>query len=142
MRRETSLRAMQRKLYERARLVFLALHPRCEKCGAPATEVHHMAGREGWLLVWLKHFMAVCRRCHRWITDNGKAAAAQGWKYEVQITTPEQRVQIESEAREYVALKGIKPYAEIVFDNADDAGGLRKPKAIPARRDHRDDALR
>jgi hypothetical protein len=73
---ESPERKIQRELYRRGRLIYLAEHRRCEcGCGASATEIHHKAGCEGWLLCWIKHWMATARNCHRWITTHGRAAA-------------------------------------------------------------------
>jgi 5-methylcytosine-specific restriction endonuclease McrA len=63
--------------------VYLALHPRCVRCGLESNQVHHKAGREGELLLMEEHWAALCDHCHRWVTNNGKAAAAEGLKYEI-----------------------------------------------------------
>lgn len=125
MRRETPLRALQRKLYDRLRLIYLAAHPRCEKCSGIATEIHHKAGREGWLLCWAKHFMATCNRCHRWITDHGKEAKEKGWKYEVAITTREEREGIERDARQACELVRGQS-AETIFAEARENSSARR----------------
>lgn len=55
---------------------YLHKHPTCEVdgCGNKATEIHHKARRHGGLLLEVRFFMAVCRKCHRWIEDNPKDA--------------------------------------------------------------------
>ncbi len=107
MKREAAGRAIQRWLYNQGKAIFLKANPWCQACHERrATEVHHKAGREGWLLCWIKHWMAVCAGCHRWITSHGHEAAARGWKTEVPPTTPMQRVEIASEIRAYITEKG------------------------------------
>jgi hypothetical protein len=103
MKRESPLRAIQRKLYLVAVPIFLAVHPRCQcGCGRKANQVHHKAGREGWLLCWIKYWMPVCSRCHAWITAHGRESSARGWKVEVPVTTRSQRAKIEMEIRAYI----------------------------------------
>lgn len=72
-------------IYTVLRLLFLRRHPFCEACALldperkprRATEVHHVSGRgKFYLAIWT--WLAVCLWCHRWITDNGKAAEAKG----------------------------------------------------------------
>jgi hypothetical protein len=72
-------------IYTVLRLLFLRRHPLCEACGAlkpgtkprAATEVHHKQGRGKFYLA-VETWLAVCSGCHRWITDNGKAAERLG----------------------------------------------------------------
>ena len=63
--------------YSKKRIAYLALFSTCQatlvECTGKATDVHHMAGRganHNKMGTWL----AVCRNCHRWITDNSKEA--------------------------------------------------------------------
>lgn len=100
MRARSNKRAVQERLYLLLRAIFLREHPRCERCGGKATEVHHKAGREGWLLCFIEHFMAVCRGCHVYIEAHGREAKERGWKYEV---TNYDRNQVEQQARELIA---------------------------------------
>ncbi len=103
MKRETPLRAIQRWLYLTARQFYLKEHRVCEACYQHlADQIHHKAGREGWLLCWMKYWLATCGMCHRWITANGCAATAAGFKVEIPPTTREQRAEIESEIRAYI----------------------------------------
>jgi hypothetical protein len=106
MKREAPLRAIQRRLYLAALPFFLAKNRRCmawcQGWRTPATQVHHTAGREGWLLCWIRHWLPVCEICHRWITDHGREAAERGWKVEVPPTTRKQRAEIEEEIRAYI----------------------------------------
>lgn len=42
-------------------------------------DVHHVRGRGKFLLNDERHWLAVCRRAHRWIHDNPLEATARGW---------------------------------------------------------------
>lgn len=58
--------------YSAKRKLFLVKHPMCEAhlagiCTQYATDVHHMAGRLGDLLLDIRYWKAVCRACHTWI---------------------------------------------------------------------------
>lgn len=53
--------------WRRIRDAYLAEHPACERCGQPATEVHHRDHRpptEPGANDW-HNLEALCRRCHR-----------------------------------------------------------------------------
>ncbi len=53
---------------------------RCEVCRRrAATDVHHIRGREGDLLVNPAFFLGVCRRCHDRIEHAPQWAASQGY---------------------------------------------------------------
>jgi hypothetical protein len=106
VKRESPLRAIQRKLYLAALPFFLMERRWCESCRKnKATQVHHKAGREGWLLCWMRYWMAICLKCHAWVTAHGREAAAHGWKIEVPVTTRSQRAKIEMEIRAYIAIR-------------------------------------
>jgi hypothetical protein len=90
MRGQSLKRAREHKIYLREAARWLT-GKRCVRCGQAATQVHHAAGRESWLLLAKEYWLAMCGYCHRWVTDNGKAAAAKGWKYEVTKEQHEQR---------------------------------------------------
>ena len=69
------------EVYSKLRETFLYINPNCQatlvSCTGKATDVHHKAGRnENHLRVgtWL----AVCRSCHQWITENSKEAIEMG----------------------------------------------------------------
>lgn len=77
-------RAVQQREYSVLRLEFLAEHPFCKPChdgGAttPATEIHHMAGREGERLCDDSKFLETCRNCHDWIEANPVEAMLKGY---------------------------------------------------------------
>jgi hypothetical protein len=54
------------------------LHPFCEICNEPATDIHHKA-RRGKNLNNEETWMSVCRRCHMKIESNGKWARENGY---------------------------------------------------------------
>ena len=49
---------------------FMAVHRHCAGCGGAATEVHHVRGRVGPLLLDTTHWLAMCAGCHRWAHEN------------------------------------------------------------------------
>lgn len=54
--------------------------PLCERCyGRLATEVHHIAGRQGDALVDSARFAGLCYECHIHLHDNPAEAMAEGW---------------------------------------------------------------
>lgn len=73
-------RADQLALYRMKRRPFLNLW-KCQVrgCNYNATEIHHMKGREGDLLLDTRFWLAVCRPHHRYITDNPKEAIENGY---------------------------------------------------------------
>lgn len=65
--------------YKELRAAWLLLdgHRYCEACWQiewnyprPATDVHHLRGRAGSLLLNRRYWLAVCRPCHQWIGAN------------------------------------------------------------------------
>lgn len=79
MRHCSPKRARQERVYLARRRVFLAANPRCARCGARATEVHHRAGRDGFRLLHEPWWLPVCARCHKDITEHPADALANGW---------------------------------------------------------------
>lgn len=67
--------------YSTLRKRFLEERPLCEAklegCTGVATDVHHVEGR-GNNLLNVEKMKAVCRNCHRLITDNSKMAIEKG----------------------------------------------------------------
>lgn len=54
-------------------------HLICQCCKKnPASEIHHMAGRRGILLIISRHFKFICRECHHFITDHSDEAKVMG----------------------------------------------------------------
>lgn len=51
---------------------------KCQRCGNPATDVHHTRGRAGRLLLDTQYWVAVCRQCHEWIGSNPNEARKAG----------------------------------------------------------------
>lgn len=68
--------------YREDRIVFLKANPICEAklhcCKKKATEVHHAAGRENDRLNDKAFWVAICRPCHRWITEHSAEAIELG----------------------------------------------------------------
>ena len=66
---------------------FLVIHPKCERCTRPATDVHEIIRRSQAKDAALRPelFVALCRPCHTWATENPKAAHRYGyvlWSWE------------------------------------------------------------
>lgn len=72
--------------YIRLNRLFLAEHPRCQKCGDPSNQIHHKAGREGEWLTYSPFFMACCAPCHRFIEDNKTEAEKLGYIIRIYVT--------------------------------------------------------
>lgn len=52
--------------WARVRRAWLAAHPRCEACGAPASEVDHITAlADGGAELDPANLQALCRSCHR-----------------------------------------------------------------------------
>ncbi len=49
-----------------------------EGCTHQATQIHHMAGRDGFWLIMSKYFFPICGRCHRKATKDSKDAIERG----------------------------------------------------------------
>lgn len=74
--------------YGGIRELFLQHHPYCQACcridgvadvlGLPSTDVHHMKSRAGLLLFDVRHWLAVCRKCHTFIHQNPAEAKKLG----------------------------------------------------------------
>ena len=69
------------------RTQFLAIHPDCERCGQPASDVHEIIRRSQAKDAALRPelFVALCRSCHSWVTEHPKNAHATGyvlWSWE------------------------------------------------------------
>lgn len=105
LRRVSSKRSKELKLYSKARLVFLARHPFCEvwlrdrgftqsqaieengwmaqwgsMANAPrSTEVHHTNGRTGPNFLDESTWLAVCEDSHRWIHAHAREAREKGY---------------------------------------------------------------
>lgn len=52
----------------------------CERCGQRvASQVHHLAGKEGENLVRPKNLGGLCDPCHNWVHANPADARIEGW---------------------------------------------------------------
>lgn len=69
--------------YERRPLVqkLLSERPVCQRCKKQVSQdIHELKSRaRGGSITDIDNLVAICRDCHRWITDNPKAAAQTGW---------------------------------------------------------------
>jgi ribosomal protein S27AE len=77
-------RAIQEREYSTKRKAFLDKHPMCQAhlpqiCTTVSTDVHHMKGRIGNLLLDETHWLSVCRGCHYWIEMRPEAAKELGF---------------------------------------------------------------
>jgi hypothetical protein len=71
--------AMLRKYY-RLRRRYLEDHPWCEVFPElRATEIHHVRGRAGEMLLDVRYWMPVSRAGHRWIHEHPEEARERGW---------------------------------------------------------------
>lgn len=80
----SSKRIKEDGIYSKERKLFLNLHPMCQAhlsgiCSQTATDVHHMKGRVGELLLDKTNWLAVCRQCHNYIELNPITAKALGF---------------------------------------------------------------
>jgi hypothetical protein len=78
----SSKRQKQLATYSKERIHFLDHHHVCQAnlvgCTGFATEVHHQQGKENELLLEQDKWLAICRPCHTWITENSGAAICMG----------------------------------------------------------------
>ncbi len=88
MRARTPKRAKQEDGYYVKARAFVARFPMCpvmasiySKAVKP-NQVHHMAGREGALLLDERHWLAVSQWGHDYIRDHANEAREHGWLYE------------------------------------------------------------
>ena len=90
--RTTSRRARERSRYSRRVGIYKRRYPWCVACltvwpnpwiGSSVIrctdDVHHKMGCEGQLLLDERWWMPVCRLCHDWIEDHGRAARELGF---------------------------------------------------------------
>jgi 5-methylcytosine-specific restriction enzyme A len=73
--------------WRRARDAYIAAHPRCERCPAPAVDVHHRDGRhpsEPGANAW-HNLESLCRSCHRRATEHAKRDARDEWGGELMM---------------------------------------------------------
>lgn len=83
--RKTKIKAVSTKRqrenqsYSVLRNMYLRQHPKCERCGADATEIHHRSGRTRERLNDSTMFMSTCRQCHRYIHEHPQESYEKGW---------------------------------------------------------------
>jgi len=76
-------RKKEQKEYEALVKQFLSGHKFCEagvKCkpDTKSEDCHHKKGRAGNLFLDVRYWLAVCRKCHSWITENSAEAINLG----------------------------------------------------------------
>ena len=74
-------KAQADRLRQWMRVQFLTIHPDCERCGQPATDVHEIIRRSQAKDAALRPelFVALCRSCHTWATEHPKDAHRDGY---------------------------------------------------------------
>jgi hypothetical protein len=77
-------RSKQEAEYSKLRKEFLTKYPMCQAhlpqvCTQVSTDVHHMKGRIGDLLLDEAHWLSVCRGCHYWIEMRPQEAKQLGF---------------------------------------------------------------
>ena len=72
-------RKKQIRIYNSLRVDYLTKNPLCERCGMPASEIHHKKGRMGDMLNDTSYFMSACRECHLWIEDHPRESREKGF---------------------------------------------------------------
>lgn len=93
LRRRSIKRTTQENEYNRRVKEWKLENPWCKACEAvwlecfgsyrerdcnPTDDNHHMAGREGALLLDEKWWLPVCRQCHNWIGEHSNRARELG----------------------------------------------------------------
>lgn len=81
-------RKAQNAQYLLQRKAFLERRPSCEieRCGKPATECHHSAGKEGEWLLREEFWFPACRQCHDFVETNRSWAKEKGY-LKLRLTT-------------------------------------------------------
>lgn len=80
LRRVSTRRARELRLYSKKRREFLARFKWCQMCDdVPPSDVHHRCGRVGAKLNDESQWFALCRRCHDLIHSRPSEARAKGW---------------------------------------------------------------
>lgn len=68
------------QVYAKLKKVFLEDYPVCQVCDeSKSKDIHHKQGRSGQWLNKMHLWLAVCRTCHRKITDNSLWAFENGY---------------------------------------------------------------
>lgn len=77
-------RSKEEKLYQAKRIIFLSKHPVCKMkienlCTIKATDIQHLKGRTGELLLDENFWMPACRGCHSYADTHPQEAFENGW---------------------------------------------------------------
>jgi hypothetical protein len=90
IKKVSTKRAAKNREYLKLRKEYLELYPVCEvvECHNRSIEIHHVCGKENDKLIDTNHFLAVCRDCHTWITEDSAKAIALGYSILRNVTTP------------------------------------------------------
>lgn len=79
IRKISTKRAAQMQEYKKLRDEWLPGKV-CGVCkNVKATEIHHMAGKNGMHLIEVGNFLPICRKCHMYITENSAWSIEQGY---------------------------------------------------------------
>lgn len=78
-------RAKQESEYSNKRKIFMSAHSMCQAnisglCTSTSTDIHHVKGRVGELLLDESYWMSVCRACHQWIETHPVEATQLGYR--------------------------------------------------------------
>lgn len=83
LRKVSSKRAKELKVYSELRKLFLPVRQYCEifvdGCTRKATDIHHINGRNGKRLNDTSWWLPSCRNCHRFLHDHPKYARENGF---------------------------------------------------------------
>jgi len=83
IRKVSTKRAAQRRVYLRKRAVFLQRRLYCEifkdGCTRRSTQIHHMHGCEGAKLLDEEWWLPACASCHRYLHDHPRMARDEGF---------------------------------------------------------------
>ena len=81
VKHRSTKRQQQEAEYSRLRKPYLEEYPFCkvDGCGKLANQIHHKAGRIGYLLLYVPWWLAVCETCHPKIEENPGWAKSKGY---------------------------------------------------------------
>ncbi len=78
LKRVSLKRSRSNRAYSCLRRTYLEQHPKCFRCKAEATDIHHIMGRSGPFLLDTNFWAGLCRKCHTYVHNNPKLARAEG----------------------------------------------------------------
>lgn len=83
LKRVSSKRAKENRIYTERRKAFLIAHPFCQirmgDCTDLAMDIHHAAGRAGSFLLNERWWFSTCRNCHDWCHQHSNTARELGF---------------------------------------------------------------